>query len=98
MAVSDDSRLPRLLDIESVADSLGVSVRHVRRLVAERRIPFVKWGKLLRFDAAEVARWLDAQRVGARSMSHPLGTIRGTGSTVRLRAVDRGSRRSGASS
>ena len=98
MAVSDDSRLPRLLDIEGVAVSLGVSVRHVRRLVAERRIPFVKWGKLLRFDAAEIARWLDAQRVGTRSVSHPLDTIRGTGSTVPLRAVDRGSRRSGASS
>ena len=98
MVVSDDSRLPRLLDIEGVADSLGVSVRHVRRLVAERRIPFVKWGKLLRFDAAEIARWLDTQRVDTRSMSHPIDTIRHTGSTVPLRTADRGSRRSGASS
>ena len=32
----------RLLDIDEVADSLGVSHRYVRRLVAERRIPFVK--------------------------------------------------------
>jgi len=98
MAVSDDSRLPRLLDIEGVADCLGVSVRHVRRLVAERRIPFVKWGKLLRFDAVEIARWLDAQRVETRSMSHPLGTTGGTGSISPLQGDDRGSRCSGASS
>lgn len=83
MAVSGDSRLPRLVDIEVVADSLGVSVRHVRRLVAERRIPFVKWGKLLRFDAVEIARWLDAQRVSERSLSHRSRTIAATWSPRR---------------
>lgn len=54
---------PRLLDIEGVADRLGVAVRHVRRLVAERRIPFVKWGHLLRFDPDQIADWVDAARV-----------------------------------
>lgn len=34
--------LPRLLTIEEVADHLGVNVRHVRRLVAERRIPTLR--------------------------------------------------------
>ncbi len=37
----------------------GVAERHVRRLVAERRIPFVKWGHLLRFDPGEIAARLD---------------------------------------
>ena len=55
--------LARLLDIEEVADHLGVGVRHVRRLVAERRIPFVKWGHLLRFDPNELAAWIDDSRV-----------------------------------
>jgi excisionase family DNA binding protein len=45
-----------LVDIEWVARRLGVKVRHVRRLVAERRIPFVKWGHLLRFDPAEIEK------------------------------------------
>ena len=53
----------RLLTITEVADWLGVNVRHVRRLVAERRIPFLKWGHLLRFDPDEVRAWLDAARV-----------------------------------
>jgi len=56
-------RLPRLLDIAGVAEHLGVTERHVRRLVAERRIPFIKWGHLLRFDPVEVASWLDGVRV-----------------------------------
>jgi excisionase family DNA binding protein len=39
-----------LLSISEVAEVLGVEVRHVRRLVHERRIPFIKWGHLLRFE------------------------------------------------
>ena len=54
-----------LLDIEAVAERLGVQVRHVRRLVAERRIPFLKWGHLLRFDPSELDKWIDAARVEA---------------------------------
>ena len=57
--------LPNLVDIDTLAAHLGVSVRHVRRLVAERRIPFVKWGHLLRFDPTAIATWLDEQRVEA---------------------------------
>jgi len=56
-------RLPSLLDVEGVAEVLGVSVRYVRRLVAERRIPYVKWGRYLRFDPDELASWIDESRV-----------------------------------
>ena len=55
--------LPRLLDIVELAEHLGVTERHVRRLVAERRIPFVKWGHLVRFDPNEIVVWLDHSRV-----------------------------------
>ena len=54
--------LPHLLTIEQIAEHLGVTVRHVRRLVAERRIPYIKWGHLLRFDPADVAEWLESSR------------------------------------
>jgi excisionase family DNA binding protein len=52
----------RLLNISEVADRLGVDVRHVRRLVQERRIPYLKWGHLLRFDPAEIESWIDQCR------------------------------------
>ena len=58
--------LPDLLTIDQIATHLGVNVRHVRRLVAERRIPFVKWGHLLRFDPTAIGEWLDAGRVKAQ--------------------------------
>lgn len=55
-----------LLDVDGVAKALGVTERHVRRLVAERRIPFFKVGKFVRFDPGELNLWLDQQRVEQR--------------------------------
>jgi excisionase family DNA binding protein len=52
-----------LLDTDEVAIALRVTPRHVRRLVAERRIPFVKVGRFVRFDPGELDVWLDQQRV-----------------------------------
>lgn len=58
-----EHQLPtRLLSISEVAEALGVEVRHVRRLVHERRIPYIKWGHLLRFDPTDLAAWVDAYR------------------------------------
>ena len=53
--------MPRqqLMTIAEVAELLNVGVRHVRRLVAERRIPYVKWGGLLRFDPDDIDKWLN---------------------------------------
>ncbi len=59
----DDIELPRrLLNIPELAELLGVNTRHVRRLVAEHRIPFIKWGHLIRFDPVEVVGWLNGHR------------------------------------
>lgn len=64
---STTPQLPdRLLDIAGVAEHLGVNVRHIRRLVTERRIPFIKWGHLIRFDPIDVAAWLENARVPSR--------------------------------
>ncbi len=51
-----------LIDLPAVACRLGVNHRYVRRLVAERRIPFVKFGHLLRFDPAAIEQWIDRAR------------------------------------
>lgn len=55
-----------LLDVGAVADALGITRRHVQRLVAERRIPFLKVGRFVRFDQNEIKRWMDEQRVEMR--------------------------------
>jgi excisionase family DNA binding protein len=54
--------LPHLLTIEQLADHLGVTVRHVRRQIAEQRVPYIKVGRLVRFDPAEITRWIDESR------------------------------------
>jgi excisionase family DNA binding protein len=52
-----------LLDVEGAAGYLGTTTRHVRRLVEERRIPFIKLGPgrsaRLRFDTARLDVWLE---------------------------------------
>jgi len=53
-----------LLDIRAAANRLGCSERFVRRLVQERRIPFVKLGGTrVRFLDTDLDQWIDGQRV-----------------------------------
>ncbi|MGH9121682.1 MAG: helix-turn-helix domain-containing protein [Acidimicrobiales bacterium] len=58
--------VPDLMDIETLATRLDDSVRHIRRLVAERRIPYLKVGHFIRFNPAEINGWLIAQAVRPR--------------------------------
>lgn len=53
---------PALLTVEQAAERLGTSVRFVRRLRAERRLAFVKLGKHLRIDSADLEAFIDAHR------------------------------------
>ena len=63
-SVATATALTRLIAVTDVAELLGVEARHVRRLVHERRIPFIKWGHLLRFDPLELSEWIDSHRHG----------------------------------
>ena len=60
---------PVLIPIDEVARRLGVEVRHVRRLVYEERIPYIKWGLNLHFDLDEIDAWIDQHRRPARRSS-----------------------------
>ncbi|HVV35191.1 MAG TPA: helix-turn-helix domain-containing protein [Acidimicrobiales bacterium] len=52
-----------LMTVDELAELLNVSVHHVRRLVYERRIPFLKIGSRVRFEASAVEEWLATLRV-----------------------------------
>jgi excisionase family DNA binding protein len=54
-----------LLDYRQLAEWLNDSIRHVRRLVEEDRIPYIKVGHFVRFDPQDIAVWLNANRRGA---------------------------------
>lgn len=52
-----------LIDIAELARWLATSPRHVRRLVEEQRVPYLKIGHYVRFDPAEISDWINGQRV-----------------------------------
>jgi excisionase family DNA binding protein len=55
----------KLLTVEEAADRLGTSVRFIRRLVAERRIAYVKVGRHVRIAEADLVEFVAAGRVEA---------------------------------
>jgi excisionase family DNA binding protein len=54
----------KLLDYQELADWLNDSIRHLRRLVQEGRIPYLKVGHFVRFDPDQVRQWLEDNRRG----------------------------------
>jgi excisionase family DNA binding protein len=68
MIQSKPDEISELMNIEQLAARLGITVRHVRRLVAERRLPYYKVGRLVRFSATEIEEWLQSHRFTA---AHP---------------------------
>jgi len=52
------------LTLVQLAEMLNITERHIRRLVAENRIPYTKVGGRLRFNLAHIQAWLDANSHG----------------------------------
>jgi excisionase family DNA binding protein len=61
-----------LLDPAALATRLGVSARFIRRLVNERRVPYIKVGRFVRFDVNEIDAWLVSHRVDPPVMPRPM--------------------------
>src|SRR3954462_8588801 len=79
--MSNPSAPSQLLSTPEVAEQLGVNIRHIRRLVHERRIPFIKWGHLIRFDPDEIRDWLNNARCplgGQPTVGKQLAPVRST--------------------
>jgi excisionase family DNA binding protein len=55
----------RLLTVEEAAGRLGTSVRFVRRLIADRRIAYVKVGRHVRIAEEDLTCFVAAGRVEA---------------------------------
>ncbi|WP_370652714.1 helix-turn-helix domain-containing protein [Frankia sp. Cj5] len=55
----------KILTVAQVADTMGTSVRFVRRLIAERRIAFHHLGRHVRLRASDVEAFINAGRVEA---------------------------------
>ena len=58
------------LDVAELAAWLHITVRHVRRLIAENRLPNHKIGGLVRFRRSEIHSWLAANGRGPTTDRH----------------------------
>ena len=54
-----------LLTLEQAAERLGTSVRFVRRLIAERRIAYVKLGRYVRIAEPDLINFVATGRIEA---------------------------------
>ena len=53
----------RLIDIKSAAAYTGLSVHTVYTMVSQRRIPYVKVGRLVKFDLVLLDAWIKQNTV-----------------------------------
>lgn len=60
---SDAMTARRLLDIQEASEYVGLSVHTVYTMVSQRRIPFVKIGRLTKFDVALLEAWIKKHTV-----------------------------------
>lgn len=52
----------QLLTPDEVAEMLQIARKTVVVMTREGRIPCIRLGRVLRFDPAEIDRWIDSQR------------------------------------
>ena len=56
----DGSR--RLLSIGQLSQQLGISVKTLYGWVCLRQIPYVKMGRLVKFDARDIEKWIETKK------------------------------------
>lgn len=57
------TNLRRFLTIEETAEYTGLSRHTLYTMVSQRRIPFVKMGRLTKFDVALLDAWINQHTV-----------------------------------
>ena len=58
MKMAKQTKLNLLYKPLQIAEILGVSVRTIYDWVYKRKIPFIKVGRLVRFDPDEISEWM----------------------------------------
>jgi len=67
--ISDQSSLQimdvssKMLKIDDVVKKLGVSKPTLRLWIQKKSIPFVRVGKLIRFESTDLNRWIESRKV-----------------------------------
>lgn len=54
--------MKKLIDIKQLSEHLGISVMTIYSWTSMRVIPFYKIGRLVKFDEAEIDKWLEGRK------------------------------------
>jgi excisionase family DNA binding protein len=73
----DTRTAPVLLSVEAAAERLDTKPRFIRRLIAERRIEFVKIGRHVRISESALADFIEAGRVEPLTSASLRRNVRG---------------------
>lgn len=65
---STDSSMDQLVSTKTLSERLDISVNTIRWWVATGKVPYVKLGKLVRFDVVKIQRFIDANTVVQSSL------------------------------
>ncbi len=69
--MNQNNQIEPLLNKEDVARILGVSVKYVYHLTHTGKIPYIKWGRYLRFRKSDIEQWLMENTVAQTEIHVP---------------------------
>lgn len=65
-----------LMTAKELAQFLRLSEDHIRRMVSQRTIPFVRIGRMVRFASCDIDKWLATKRVYTKNEINQLAVTR----------------------
>jgi len=60
----------RLINVQGLSELLSVSKNTIYCWVSQRRIPYVKCGRLTRFDLQKIEEWIEENSVEEKKFDH----------------------------
>ncbi len=60
---AESSIKTRLIDVGGLAEYVGLSTHTIYTMVSQRRIPYVKVGRLTKFDLQAIDAWINQHSV-----------------------------------
>ena len=60
----------KLLNINELAEYLGIKISTVYSWVNQRKIPYIKVGRLVKFDQVDIDKWIAEQKVAESKLDY----------------------------
>lgn len=79
----------KLLSPAELAEALGISIETVYAWTSQKRIPYIKMGKLVRFSRNEVNKWLGDKKIDIYQQGKLGSSWSSDTSFLRISAINR---------